>query len=101
MRLPDVTSLARGLLFAPSTLSTGENMNRALTAFSALLLVSASACGTRTDSGASATPTPNGNAPVVSAAANVTSGMAPLAVQFTGVAAGGSGTVTYNWHFGG
>ncbi len=76
-------------------------MNRRIVALlSAVLFASASACGTKTDNAATATPTPSGNAPVVSASASTTSGMAPLIVAFSGVAAGGVGNLHYDWDFG-
>ncbi len=58
----------------------------------------AAGCGASTDNGQSATPTDE--TPVVNAAASVTSGVAPLTVQFTGVAAGGDGSLSYEWDFG-
>lgn len=76
-------------------------MNRRIVALlSAVLFATASACGTKTDNAATATPTPSGNAPVVSASASTTSGMAPLIVAFSGVAAGGVGNLHYDWDFG-
>ena len=63
-------------------------------------LVLAAGCGTNTNGASDPNTDPNDEQPVVSAAANVTSGIAPLAVQFTGVAAGGDGALTYAWDFG-
>ena len=44
--------------------------------------------------------TPADLQPVVSAAASIVSGSAPLEVAFTGVAAGGDGSLEYFWDFG-
>lgn len=66
----------------------------------ALVLAAATGCGASTDNGQSSNPGGGDQTPQVSAAASVTSGVAPLTVQFTGVAAGGDGTLSYEWDFG-
>src|SRR5436309_2048546 len=72
-------------------------MNRSIAAGSALLILAAG-CGTSTTP--SNPPNPVGQNIQVSATSNVTSGVAPLTVSFSAVAAGGSGALTYKWDFG-
>jgi PKD repeat protein len=64
----------------------------------ATMLFAAAGCGASTNN--SGNNDGNHGAPSASAVANVTTGIAPLDVQFTGVAAGGTGTLTYSWDFG-
>ena len=75
-------------------------MNRLhLLVASSLVALTASGCGTSTK-GAASDPNANDEQPVVNATANVLSGVAPLEVQFSGIAAGGDGALTYAWDFG-
>ncbi len=77
-------------------------MNRLLRVASfGLLTVLTAACGASTASKeGTSDPQPDDDQPVVSAAASVTSGVAPLDVEFTGVAAGGDGDLEFLWEFG-
>lgn len=77
-------------------------MNRRLVAlFSIALMTALPACGTHTDNGATANPTPTpGNGPTVSIQASTTSGTAPLTVNFVATATNASGNVTWAWDFG-
>ena len=66
-----------------------------------LLALAVNGCGASTaKGGASGEPDGTDTTPVVSATANVTTGVAPLPVEFSGIAAGGNGPISYDWDFG-
>ncbi len=76
-------------------------MNRITRSFSIVLLSVIAACdGGDKNENSSSTPEPVDQEPVVSATANVTAGIAPLEVEFRGVAAGGDGELELSWEFG-
>lgn len=77
-------------------------MNKlSFTLATSLLALALNGCGASTGkSGASGDPNGTDTTPSVSATANVTTGVAPLPVEFSGVAAGGNGQLSYDWDFG-
>lgn len=65
----------------------------------ALLALAVNGCGASTKGGATGEPDTD-TTPTVSATANITTGVAPLEIEFTGLAAGGNGALSYEWDFG-
>lgn len=71
----------------------------ALGASSLALALAVNGCGASTKGGATG-ETGTDTTPTVSATANITTGVAPLEIEFTGLAAGGNGALSYGWDFG-
>lgn len=65
-----------------------------------LLALAVNGCGASTAEGGAKGGDPVDSTPIVSATANITTGIVPQAIDFTGVAAGGDGTLSYDWDFG-
>ena len=82
-------------------LLTSASMNTLRISLSAALLALAvNGCGASTKGGATGEDPGTDTTPTVSATANITTGVAPLEIEFTGLAAGGNGALTYEWDFG-
>lgn len=64
------------------------------------LVAALTGCGASTSKGGQTGEPGTDTSPTVSATANVTTGVAPLSVDFTGIAAGGNGQLSYEWDFG-
>lgn len=75
-------------------------MNTVRFALSISLVAALTGCGASTSKGGQTGEPGTDTSPTVSATANVTTGVAPLTVDFTGVAAGGNGQLSYEWDFG-